>query len=235
MFAVKLSLSPLRTGEQSLDNALKAVQMQSTLCWHVAPEEFGDTGMGSGAMGGAGEGEIRDESGLGSGVGVTGGGPESGATRDAMGAANAPEADAGGMDDAGEEDSIDLVAGNLEGSLIIPTDPEGTIIVDTDDDGIADVVVTDVDDDGNLDVIVFAGADAGAGNDEGPDAAGAPDRATGGNTGLDAALARDATGQDPMQGGVDFESGGNMGGPDDTGGIDVNALNTGEAGNPASS
>jgi hypothetical protein len=38
-----------------------------------------------------------------------------------------------------------------------------------------------------------------------------------------------------MQGGVDFEAGGNLGSPDDTGGIDVNALNTGTTGesNPA--
>ncbi len=209
MLTMKLSPSPLRVGEQSLDNLLEAAaQMPLLLCWHVAPEEYGDTGMGSGAMGGAGAGEVRNESAAGSGTG----------------------------DEAGtqDEDTTDLIAGSLDGSVIIPTDPEGTIIVDTDDDGIADVVVTDVDDDGNLDVIVFAGTDAGTGNDH-SDTGSTPNGAAGGDTSLNAALAGNATGQDPMQGGVDFESGGNMGGPDDTGGIDVNALNTGEEGNPASS
>lgn len=110
--------------------------------------------------------------------------------------------------------------------------------MDTDDDGIADVVITDVDKHGNQDVIVFAGPDtgveneAGAAKEVGDDAGSTPDGAAGGNTGLDAALAGDTTGQDPMQGGVDFESGSNMGGPDDTGGIDVNALNTSGEENP---
>ena len=114
-----------------------AARMPSLLCWHVAPEAYGDTGMGSGAMGGSGAGEIRDESARGSGAGTS------------------------DQADTQDEGAADLIAGNLEGSIIIPTDPEGTIIVDTDDDGIADVVVTDVDDDANLDVIVFAGPDAG--------------------------------------------------------------------------
>jgi hypothetical protein len=145
------------------------VQMPPILCWHHAPDEYGDIGMGGGSMGGTGEGEIRDESGLGGGAGVT-----------------------------GNEQSCDK---------------------DTGDNGFADVIATDVDDDVNLDAVIFAGPGAGAEGSTGGEAESATPGMAVGNTGLD-----------PMQGGVDFESGSNMSEPGDTGGIDVHALGTGATG-----
>jgi hypothetical protein len=105
-----------------------ALPVPPIVCWHHSPDEYGDIGMGGGAMGGAGAGDASDEPRSASGAGAT----RSAATGD---------------EDRDNED----------------------------------------------------------------------------------------TGLDPMQGGVDFEAGGNLGGPDDTGGIDVNALNTGTTGesNPA--
>ena len=47
------------------------VRVPPVVCWHHSPDEYGDIGMGGGAMGEAGEGEIRDQSGSGAGVSGT--------------------------------------------------------------------------------------------------------------------------------------------------------------------
>lgn len=185
--------------ENKLDNTLLAL-FPDVL--YAAPDGAGSTG-GSGAQGD----EIRDESGLGAGAGTTGSGEMSSNAGD-----NNAAMDAGDSNAMADPDTDDPIAG-----VIIPGDPDSIIAVDVTGDNRPDVIVADVDGDGVSDVIIPAPMDAGT--DASTDAGTAGGTTTGESPG--------GSGMDIMDGGTDAggtDFGANMGGPGDTGGIDVGAV-----------